>query len=173
MVYQCLRLLYSPSHHCRLQTKNQIRTHTAPTSCNKSSRDKSLTQPKLPTTPPHLNTSSSTTFQSQITTRTIAMTDSQPPLISQHPSTSGLRIALHPLALLTISDYITRHTLRNLPGAIVGALLGSQSGREIAIEHAYEVVLVPNDTSIAIDKAWFETKLRLCMPLLPPLLWHN
>lgn len=101
------------------------------------------------------------------------MTDSQPPLISQHPSTSGLQIALHPLALLTISDYITRHTLRNLPGAIVGALLGSQSGREIAIEHAYEVVLVPNDSSIAIDKAWFETKLRLCMPPLPPLLWHN
>jgi COP9 signalosome complex subunit 6 len=95
------------------------------------------------------------------------MTDPQPRLISQHPSTSGLQIALHPLALLTISDYITRHTLRNLPGAIVGALLGSQSGREIAIEHAYEVVTEPRNTNIVIDKAWFETKLRLCMsPLL-------
>ncbi|KAF8242645.1 hypothetical protein K440DRAFT_656460 [Wilcoxina mikolae CBS 423.85] len=89
------------------------------------------------------------------------MTGPQPPLISQHPSTSGLQIALHPLALLTISDYITRHTLRNLPGAIVGALLGSQSGREIAIEHAYEVVTEPSSTNVVIDKVWFETKLRL------------
>ena len=85
-----------------------------------------------------------------------------PQLLSQHPSTSGLQIALHPLALLTISDYITRHTLRGLPGAIVGALLGSQSGRDIAIEHAYEVLVEPVPDAIIIDKIWFETKLRLC-----------
>lgn len=93
-----------------------------------------------------------------------------PQLLSQHPSTSGLQIALHPLALLTISDYITRHTLRELPGAIVGALLGSQSGREIAIEHAYEVLVEPVPDAIIIDKIWFETKLRLCAWLfsLPP-----
>ena len=85
-----------------------------------------------------------------------------PQLLSQHPSTSGLQIALHPLALLTISDYITRHTLRGLPGAIVGALLGSQSGRDIAIEHAYEVLVEPVPDAIIIDKIWFETKLQLC-----------
>jgi len=85
------------------------------------------------------------------------------PLVSAHASTSGLRIALHPLALLTISDYITRHTLRNLPGPIVGALLGSQRGREIAIEYAYEFMAAVDDAgTIVVDRTWFETKLRLC-----------
>jgi len=85
------------------------------------------------------------------------------PLVSTHASTSGLQIALHPLALLTISDYITRHTLRNQSGPIVGALLGSQNGREIAIEYAYEFLAsVDGAGNVVVDKKWFETKLRLC-----------
>ncbi|KAA8913257.1 hypothetical protein FN846DRAFT_930288 [Sphaerosporella brunnea] len=79
-------------------------------------------------------------------------------LISQHPSTSGLQIALHPLALLTVSDYITRHTLRQGRGPIVGALLGRQTGREISIEHAYEIMISPD---LEVDTQWFETKLQL------------
>ncbi|WYZ46286.1 hypothetical protein EsH8_IX_000511 [Colletotrichum jinshuiense] len=59
------------------------------------------------------------------------------PLISSQKS-SELQAVLHPLVLLTISDYITRHTLRSQPGPIVGALLGQQNGREITIEHAFE-----------------------------------
>ncbi|KAI5811324.1 hypothetical protein DFH27DRAFT_507586 [Peziza echinospora] len=87
-------------------------------------------------------------------------------LISQNPSTSGLKIGLHPLALLSISDYITRHTLRQIKGPIVGALLGNQEGREIAIEQAYEVKLAKNvgqdgDNEIRIDEDWFDKKLRL------------
>ncbi|KAI5818852.1 hypothetical protein BZA77DRAFT_10736 [Pyronema omphalodes] len=83
-------------------------------------------------------------------------------LISQHASTSGLQIALHPLALLTISDYITRHTLRDNAGPIIGALLGSQNGREIAIEYAYEILISSaHGEPIVIDKPWFEKKLTL------------
>ncbi|CCX15845.1 Similar to COP9 signalosome complex subunit 6; acc. no. Q5BB47 [Pyronema omphalodes CBS 100304] len=84
-------------------------------------------------------------------------------LISQHASTSGLQIALHPLALLTISDYITRHALRNNTGPVIGALLGSQNGREIAIEYAYEILLAPStpEKPVVIDKTWFEKKLSL------------
>ena len=59
-------------------------------------------------------------------------------LSAQKSSDSGLQAVLHPLVLLTISDYITRHTLRQLKGPIVGALLGQQKGREITIEHAFE-----------------------------------
>ncbi|GKT61965.1 COP9 signalosome subunit 6 [Colletotrichum tofieldiae] len=59
------------------------------------------------------------------------------PLISSQKS-SELQAVLHPLVLLTISDYITRHTLRSQPGPIVGALLGQQNGREITIEHAFD-----------------------------------
>lgn len=94
------------------------------------------------------------------------------PLISPNPSTSGLRIALHPLALLSISDYVTRHTLRQNTGPIVGALLGTQQGRDISIEQAFEVkVLSGNDQrvgldggeeEIVLDLEWFNKRLRLC-----------
>jgi COP9 signalosome complex subunit 6 len=80
-------------------------------------------------------------------------------LVSDHASTSGLQIALHPLALLTISDYITRHTLRQQPGPMVGALLGQQNGRDLSIEYAYEIVMTGDTT---VDTEWFENKLRLC-----------
>ncbi|TGZ83044.1 hypothetical protein EX30DRAFT_362602 [Ascodesmis nigricans] len=87
---------------------------------------------------------------------------STPSLISSHPSTSGLQIALHPLALLTISDYITRHTLRCNNGPIVGVLLGSQNGRQIAVEHAYEVVALEDaDQAVMIEKEWFDAKFKL------------
>ncbi|KAK2730007.1 cop9 signalosome subunit 6 [Colletotrichum kahawae] len=59
------------------------------------------------------------------------------PLMSSQKS-SELQAVLHPLVLLTISDYITRHTLRSQAGPIVGALLGQQNGREVSIEHAFE-----------------------------------
>ncbi|KAM0563655.1 hypothetical protein ACHAPJ_001381 [Fusarium lateritium] len=58
-------------------------------------------------------------------------------LLSSQKS-SELQAVLHPLVLLTISDYITRHTLRQQQGPIVGVLLGQQNGREITIEHAFE-----------------------------------
>jgi COP9 signalosome complex subunit 6 len=92
-------------------------------------------------------------------------------LVSQHASTSGLQIALHPLALLTISDYITRHVLRRQSGPMVGALLGHQNGRELSIEYAYEIVM-KSDT--IVDTKWFEDKLRLCMLApLPPHCWRR
>ncbi|PNP38637.1 hypothetical protein TGAMA5MH_09363 [Trichoderma gamsii] len=62
---------------------------------------------------------------------------SQGSLLSTQKS-SQLQAVLHPLVLLTISDYITRHTLRGSKGPIIGALLGQQNGREITIEHAFD-----------------------------------
>ncbi|KAI6748650.1 hypothetical protein HG530_015423 [Fusarium avenaceum] len=59
------------------------------------------------------------------------------PLLSTQKS-SELQAVLHPLVLLTISEYITRHTLRSQAGPIIGVLLGQQNGREITIEHAFE-----------------------------------
>ncbi|KAK6336127.1 hypothetical protein TWF696_001694 [Orbilia brochopaga] len=104
------------------------------------------------------------------------------PLISSHPSTSGLKISLHPLALLTISDYVSRHTLRNIKGPIVGALLGSQNGREISIEHAYELRLIDlpvedgkmdtdtdGEDNIRVDETWFLQKLKQFKDVHPTL----
>lgn len=94
--------------------------------------------------------------------------EAQNPLLStQKSSDSGLQVALHPLVLLTISDYITRHTLRNQYGPIVGALLGQQNGREITIEHAFECLVLTTDDEVVLHKAWFEERLQQSMFLIP------
>lgn len=79
---------------------------------------------------------------------------------SQKSSDSSLQVALHPLVLLTISDYITRHTLRNQKGPVVGALLGQQNGREITIEHAFECLLTEVDGETILNKPWFDERLQ-------------
>ncbi|PQE29326.1 signalosome subunit protein [Rutstroemia sp. NJR-2017a WRK4] len=87
--------------------------------------------------------------------------DTQNPLLStQKSSDSGLQVALHPLVLLTISDYITRHTLRQQTGPVVGALLGQQNGREITIEHAFECLLQESEEGVILAPEWFESRLQ-------------
>ena len=84
-------------------------------------------------------------------------------LLSTHKSSdSGLHIHLHPLVLLTISDYITRHTLRQQKSPIVGALLGQQNGREITLEHAYECNVILGDSSdpVILNDSWFRDRLQ-------------
>jgi COP9 signalosome complex subunit 6 len=80
-------------------------------------------------------------------------------LLSAQKSDSGLHVALHPLVLLTISDYITRHTLRQQKDAIVGALLGQQNGREITVEHAFECRMMGGG-SPSLDEEWFSVRLQ-------------
>ena len=81
-------------------------------------------------------------------------------LSAQKSSDSGLQVALHPLVLLTISDYITRHTLRMQKGPVVGVLLGQQNGREITIEHAFECLLAEVDDDVVLHQVWFEERLQ-------------
>ncbi|EED12991.1 COP9 signalosome subunit 6 (CsnF), putative [Talaromyces stipitatus ATCC 10500] len=82
-------------------------------------------------------------------------------LISTRPSDSGLHVALHPLVLLTISDYATRHAARQQTGPIVGALLGQQQGRQITLEHAFECHTITNpDNEIILDSGWFESRVQ-------------
>lgn len=84
------------------------------------------------------------------------------PLISSQRS-SQLHAVLHPLVLLTISDYITRHTLREQTGPIIGALLGQQNGREITVEHAFECHLreAPDvDGGYLLDENKFAARLE-------------
>ncbi|XXG99116.1 hypothetical protein Hte_005450 [Hypoxylon texense] len=82
------------------------------------------------------------------------------PLISsQKSSDSGVQAVLHPLVLLTISDYITRHTLRAQEGPIVGAMIGQQNGREITIEHAFECATISQDGNVLLQPEWFAQRL--------------
>lgn len=82
------------------------------------------------------------------------------PLISTQKSSDSLQAALHPLVLLTISDYITRHTLRQQSGSVVGALLGQQNGREITLEHAFDCRTTTSEGGdVILDKEWFDGRL--------------
>lgn len=85
-------------------------------------------------------------------------------LLSAHPSSeSGLQISLHPLVLLTVSDYITRHTLRNASDIIAGALLGQQTGRIITLEYAFECKTVQSAThpdQTILHDTWFRDRLQ-------------
>lgn len=69
-------------------------------------------------------------------------------------------VILHPLPLISISDYVVRHTLRQQFGPVVGALLGQQNGREISIENAYEVKTIVDGESFKLDVVWFEERLE-------------
>lgn len=82
-------------------------------------------------------------------------------LLSSHKSSeSGLTVQLHPLVLLTISDYITRHTLRRQSPPIVGALLGQQSGRSVSLEHAFDLQTITNDDgSVSLHDEFFRERV--------------
>ncbi|KAL8769241.1 MAG: hypothetical protein Q9209_004742 [Squamulea sp. 1 TL-2023] len=83
-------------------------------------------------------------------------------LVSSHKaSDSGLQIHLHPLVLLTVSDLITRHTLRRQEGPVVGALLGQHNGRDITLEHAFECqVLGGEQGAVLLHQTWFQDRLQ-------------
>lgn len=76
-------------------------------------------------------------------------------------------VQLHPLVLLTISDCISRHTLRQQPGPVVGAILGAQNGQEITMEVAFQAKLVPGaDGEVTLDDEWFSKRLEDCKSTL-------
>lgn len=87
-------------------------------------------------------------------------TTANPLVIAGKPDTS-LNVQLHPLVLLTISDYITRHTLRQQKGPIVGAIIGQQNGRNFTLEHAFECKLADSGSDVTLDADWFTAQLEM------------
>ncbi|KAG9777475.1 hypothetical protein KCU88_g4496, partial [Aureobasidium melanogenum] len=83
------------------------------------------------------------------------------PLVSSKPSDSGLSVSLHPLVLLTVSDQVTRHSVRQQAGPVAGALLGQQIGRQITAEHAFPVSLVKSpEGQWRFNAEWMETRIQ-------------
>lgn len=87
-------------------------------------------------------------------------------LLSSSTSDSSLSVQLHPLVLLTISDYITRHSMRKQQGPIVGAIIGQQNGRTITMEQAFQCKTKEVDKKVLVDEEWFAERLEQCMPVL-------
>ncbi|KAF4623464.1 hypothetical protein D9613_001688 [Agrocybe pediades] len=62
-------------------------------------------------------------------------------------TTSGLALSLHPLPILNISEHLTRLKLQKnrTDPFVLGALLGTQNGREVEIVNTFELATVDDD----------------------------
>lgn len=90
-----------------------------------------------------------------------ASPNQNPLVITGRPDTS-LNVQLHPLVLLTISDYITRHSIRQQAGPAIGAIIGEQNGRNFTLEVAFECKLTDgNSGQVTLDGDWFSERLEM------------
>jgi hypothetical protein len=98
------------------------------------------------------------------TTSTMSEASQNPLISTARASDSSPTVQLHPLVLLTISDCITRHTLRQQSGPVVGAIIGQQNGQEITMEVAFQAKLKGNDAGdVVLDEEWFNKRIEDCM----------
>ncbi|GAB5591265.1 Eukaryotic translation initiation factor 3 subunit F [Umbelopsis nana] len=102
------------------------------------------------------------------------------PVLSNAQNVSGLNISVHPLVLLNISDHYTRIKVQN-PGrnaqeAVFGALLATQSGREIDIVNSFELLHSRDESNkVFIDKEYLAMKqeqLKQVFPQLDLMGWY-
>ncbi|KAF8202942.1 maintenance of mitochondrial structure and function-domain-containing protein [Pholiota molesta] len=65
-------------------------------------------------------------------------------------TTSGLALSLHPLPILNISDHWTRSKLQKntVNPFVLGALLGTQNGREVEIVNSFELATLDEDNKL-------------------------
>jgi len=81
-------------------------------------------------------------------------------LAAAQVSESSQKVLLHPLVLLTASDLITRHRLRQLEGPVVGILLGQQEGAQITVEHAFTAKI--QDGLLDQTDDWTTKRIQQC-----------
>ncbi|KAG2193353.1 hypothetical protein INT47_001017 [Mucor saturninus] len=97
-----------------------------------------------------------------------------PTIVSNAQSSSGLSISVHPLVLLNISDHYTRTKLQT-PAAIengrmYGALLASQSGRDIDIVNSFDLPLATDGKdNVVLDVTFLSYKLDQLKQVFPTL----
>ncbi|KAF9056676.1 maintenance of mitochondrial structure and function-domain-containing protein [Panaeolus papilionaceus] len=88
------------------------------------------------------------------------------------PSTtmSGLSLSLHPLPILNISEHLTRLKLqKNTPNPFVlGALLGTQNGREVEIVNTFELATI-GEGQEKIDEEFFQSRREQYKQVFPSL----
>ncbi|KAF8898427.1 COP9 signalosome subunit 6 [Infundibulicybe gibba] len=79
-----------------------------------------------------------------------AMDTDEVSVVLPSTTTSGLSLSLHPLPILNISEHLTRLKLQtNSPSPFVlGALLGTQNGREVEIVNTFELAVEGETSSV-------------------------
>jgi len=65
------------------------------------------------------------------------------PVVLPSSTVSGLSLSLHPLPILNISEHLTRLKLQKNSNSpfVLGALLGTQNGREVEIVNTFELAI--------------------------------
>ncbi|KAI8333210.1 maintenance of mitochondrial structure and function-domain-containing protein [Choanephora cucurbitarum] len=99
--------------------------------------------------------------------------DTNTSIVLDIQSSSGLSISVHPLVLLNISDHYTRTKLQNPSivenGILYGALLASQSGRDIDIINSFELLSITQGQPVELDKSYLVYKLEQLKQVFPQL----
>ncbi|TPX36513.1 hypothetical protein SmJEL517_g01357 [Synchytrium microbalum] len=91
---------------------------------------------------------------------------------------SGLTVTVHPLVIMNISDHTTRTRIMSgnpVWPLVIGALLGTQVGREVQIYDSYEIPFVTVEGLHALDKNYFVQKqeqYKQVFPLYDLLGWY-
>ncbi|KAI0322317.1 maintenance of mitochondrial structure and function-domain-containing protein [Amylostereum chailletii] len=93
------------------------------------------------------------------------------PVVLPSSTISGLSLSLHPLPILNISEHLTRlrlTTQTNLP-FVIGALLGTQNGREVDIVNSFEIILEAGQDVEKIDHGVLNSRKDQYKQVFPSL----
>ncbi|UZJ55425.1 hypothetical protein CBS101457_004745 [Exobasidium rhododendri] len=95
-------------------------------------------------------------------------------LEEQKDSSIGFNVSLHPLPILTISEHLTRTAIQSGSSEVKvqGALLGTQSGREIEIQNTFEIPLKGGSVDHEFLKARQE-QFKQVFPTFEFLGWYS
>ncbi|KAI0735474.1 COP9 signalosome subunit 6 [Earliella scabrosa] len=91
------------------------------------------------------------------------------PVVLPSTTTSGLSLALHPLPILNISEHLTRLRLqtRSHVPFVLGALLGTQNGRDVEIVNSFELAV--EDDGVTVDQGFLVTRKEQYKQVFPSL----
>ncbi|KAI0768583.1 COP9 signalosome subunit 6 [Trametes elegans] len=98
------------------------------------------------------------------------------PVVLPSTTTSGLSIALHPLPILNISEHLTRLRLqtRTKVPFVLGALLGTQTGRDVEIVNTFELAV--EDDGVTVDQGFLlarKDQYKQVFPSLEFIGWYT
>ncbi|KAH9937413.1 COP9 signalosome subunit 6 [Fomitopsis serialis] len=105
-----------------------------------------------------------------------AMETDELPVVLPSSTASGLSIALHPLPILNISEHLTRLKLQTRSNSpfVIGALLGTQNGRDVEIVNTFELALADGgatvDQNFLLDR---KEQYKQVFPSLEFIGWYT
>ncbi|EJD04393.1 uncharacterized protein FOMMEDRAFT_107067 [Fomitiporia mediterranea MF3/22] len=99
------------------------------------------------------------------------------PVVLPSSTTSTLSLSLHPLPILNISEHLTRLKLQNNTNNpfVIGALLGTQNGREVEIVNTFELAM-DDESSLRVDHGFLVSRrdqYKQVFPSLELIGWYT